>query len=102
MAFDHENHVIDPASGFQRHKDTGHLIGIEGAPPAQHPDAGSEFPKWVMPHASHVVMHPIHGHVTTPHFAEHHVDRQSKDVTVLVHDAEDEARALAPMVAAII
>ena len=58
-----------------------------------------EFPKFVEPHASHIVTQkPVHGdappHLSTPHFVEHHVDRFGK-VSVLVHDAEEEAKALA-------
>lgn len=97
MAFDHENHTIDEA-GFQRHKETGHLIGIEGAPPEKHPEAGSEYPKWVKPHHHHVHRHKLEGggeHVSTPHFTQHHVRRDNGEVTVLVHTPEEEAVALA-------
>lgn len=96
MAFDHENHVIDE-TGFQRHKETGHLIGIEAAPPSRHPDHGGEYPKWVIPHHHHVHRHR-HGdveHVSTPHFMQHHVHRDTGDVHVLVHTAEEEALARA-------
>lgn len=92
MAFDHENHYLDER-GFQRDKKTGHLVGIEQRPAvaAEHAD----FPKWVGPHIGHVHRHPATGHVSTPHFAEHHEGRDG-EVTVLVIDAEDEERALAP------
>jgi hypothetical protein len=96
MSFNHEEHYLDE-KGFQRHKETHHLIGIEGAPPAKHPDDGAEFPKWVKPHPHHV--HRQHRgdveHVSTPHFTQHHVRRDSGDVTVLVHTPEEEAKALA-------
>lgn len=51
-----------------------------------------EFPKWVVPHDSHVVRQGEH--LSTPHFPDVHVGRDSV-VTVLVHDAEQEAFALA-------
>jgi hypothetical protein len=92
MAFDHENHVID-AAGFQRHKETGHLIGIEGAPLAAHPHAGDEFPKWVKPHSNHIETQGERS--VTPRFPEHHVRRHDGEVSVLVHTPEEEALALA-------
>lgn len=55
-----------------------------------------EYPKWIEPHASH--LDHANGHVSVPLFPEHHVDRDGK-VTVLVKDAEDEAKALAARVA---
>lgn len=91
MAFDHENHVIDEA-GFQRHKETGHLVGIEGSPAVAHPEAGAEYPKWVKPHASHVHRH--RDHVSTPLFSEHHVHRDGA-VHVLVHSPEEAELAFA-------
>lgn len=96
MAFDHENHVID-ADGFQRHKTSGHLIGIEEAPPVKHPEDGAEWPKWVVPHESHVVRQKRGDveHISTPHFQHHHVNRADGVVTVLAHDAEEEAKAMA-------
>lgn len=54
--------------------------------------AHKEFPKFVEPHKSHIVMHG--DHVSVPHFPEHHVDRDGK-VTVRVDDEEHEAKALA-------
>lgn len=50
-----------------------------------------EYPKWVVPHDSHVVRHG--DHISTPHFADINVGRDSV-VTVLVHDAEQEELAL--------
>jgi hypothetical protein len=54
--------------------------------------AFKEFPKFVAPHESHVVK--TDDHVSVPMFSGHHVDREGL-VTVLVHDAEEEAKALA-------
>ncbi|HLH92075.1 MAG TPA: hypothetical protein VKX28_26885 [Xanthobacteraceae bacterium] len=69
---------------------THHLIGIEQAP-AQASKTDVEFPKWVVPHPSHVV--DTSGHISVADFA-HHIDRAGK-VTVLVKDAGEEAEALA-------
>lgn len=57
-----------------------------------------EYPKWVLVHLSHV--HTKLGgdgqeHFSVPAFPEFHVDRLTRLVSVLVHDAEDEAKALA-------
>lgn len=78
-----------------------------------------DYPKWVKPHDSHIVrkkLDPIHrglgssgghviasadgpDHVSTPAFAQYHVDRLTGAVSVLVNDAEEEAKALAEFVA---
>lgn len=92
MAFDHENHMLDPVSGLQVHKDTGHLIGIEQHPPQ--PSVGTEFPKLVEPHPNHVVWHSGN-HVSTPNFLMIDRDRVTGIVKVMVHDATEEAFALA-------
>jgi hypothetical protein len=42
--------------GLLKDGTTGHLIGIEQAPFTAHPEVGSDYPKWVTPHASHVSM----------------------------------------------
>lgn len=91
MSFNHDEHYLDE-KGFQRHKETHHLIGIEGAPPAKHPDEGSEFPKWVVPHHHHV--HQRGEHISTPHFPQFHINRNGGEVTVLVHTPEEEKHAL--------
>lgn len=89
--YDPNLHFID-RNGFARHKDTGHLLGIEPAPPKRHPQEGSEFPKWVTPHHHHI--HRVGDRLTTPKFAHFHVDRED-GVTVLVKNAAEEAFALA-------
>lgn len=78
--------------GFLRHSETGHLVGIEQKP---HPVAKEvvEFPKWVVPHDTHV-SRDAHGHVSVPLFPGHHVGRDGV-VTVMVKDADEEAKALA-------
>jgi hypothetical protein len=96
MAFDPEYHIIHPENGFQVHKDTGHRIGLDSAPHARVTDE-TEWPKWVKPHDSHV--HQQGDHISTPHFPQHHVDRATSEVTVLVHTPEEEAHALAEAVA---
>ena len=92
MAFDHENHIIDPATGFQIHKETGHRIGVDPAPPRP-VHADTDWPKWVKPHDNHIHRHG--DHLSTPHFPSHHVNRDGGDVMVLVHTPEEEAAALA-------
>lgn len=57
-------------------------------------EAHQEYPKLVAPHESHVLTAPGTGHISVPGFASHHIDRHNV-VTVLVHDAEEEAKALA-------
>lgn len=63
--------------------------------------AHQEFPKWIEPHASHVVDKPAVGespaHKSVPLFPLHHVDRDGR-VTVCVDDADHEAKALAEAV----
>lgn len=54
----------------------------------------SEFPKWVVPHESHVIR--LGGRdPMAPAFPQSHVDR-SGALTVLVDDADAESAALAP------
>lgn len=89
--FDPKLHYYD-AKGFARDKRTHHLLGIEEAPPPRHPNEGAEYPKWVTPHRGHVK--GMGEGVSTPLFPDFHVNRISGDVTVLVHDAEEEARAV--------
>lgn len=63
--------------------------------------AFKEFPKLVEPHASHIVTREAFGvpaHISAPSFSQHHIDREGK-ITVLVHSAEEEAKALAAAVA---
>lgn len=59
-----------------------------------------EYPKWVTPHASHVVRRKDDAdapeHVSTPAWPQHHVNRVNGEVTVLVNDAAEEKRAKAP------
>ncbi len=55
-----------------------------------------EFPKWVEPHASHVVTKG--DHVSSPAFPDFHVSRDDGKFSVLVHSAEEEAKALAAAV----
>ena len=96
MAFDHENHTIDPATGFQVDKTTGHKIGLENRPAEKVPYV--DFPKWIECHLGHIVRkRDGEGpeHVSTPAFPECHVDRVTGKVTVLVKDEEEEKLALA-------
>lgn len=91
--FDPALHYID-SKGFARHKDTGHLLGIEEQPPKRHPNEGAAFPKWVTPHPNHITRQG--DRMSAPHFhPDHfHVDR-TDNVTVQVRDADEEAFALA-------
>lgn len=50
---------ISPIGGLMRNPETGHLVGIEPAPYVPLANAGDEYPRWITPHASHVVFaHP--------------------------------------------
>ena len=118
--------------GLRKDSVTGHLIGIEQAPYASHPEVGSDYPKWVTPHASHVslatteaggahetgdfdteneianrkaeksnnlkaendqLIVPRGSVVSVPGF-EHHVRRHDGALMVLVHDEDEEKRAM--------
>jgi hypothetical protein len=94
MAID-ERHEIHPQSGFAVDKKTGVPVGLVGMPHLP-VSSETEFPKWVTPHDSHVVMQGINK--ITPHFPEFHVDRSDQSVTVMVKDTEEEAKALAAKV----
>ena len=92
---DPNNHVIDPVTGFAIHKDDGHIIGLEQATPVV--AVGKEWPKWVKPHDSQVVRKEADGYptsISTPGFAESHVNRTNGEVGVLVADEDEEKRAL--------
>ena len=89
--FDQENHTIDPVTGFVIHKDDGHLIGIEQVPAPV--VRGVEWPKWVVPHDSQIQRKKTEGapdHVSTPGFANYHVNRVNGEVMVLVADEDEE------------
>jgi hypothetical protein len=77
-----------------------------------------EFPKWIVPHASHVARQKVdqkrtrpgsenslraagadEEHISTPAWPDFHVSRITGEVTVLVKDAKEEALALAEYVA---
>ena len=60
------------------------------------PSTSEEWPKWVVPHESHVVRKKVDGapdHVSVTDFEESHVNRVDGSVTVLVKDEADEQRA---------
>ncbi len=59
--------------------------------------AHEEFPKWIEPDPSHIHKSDQTGHVSVPLFPDHHIDHNGV-VTVLVHDAEQEEKALAAAV----
>lgn len=98
MAFDDKQHELHPETGFMVDKETGHHVGMV-PPPSAKSTLDPDFPKWVTPHEEHIVRKTMGDgtpdHVSTPLFPDFHVDRVTKAVTVLVKDAEDEARALA-------
>lgn len=86
-----------PGADFLRHPETGHLIGIEQAPPAattQSTDP-AQYPKWVTPHVSWV-QRDASGRPMAPMFAHQHVDRTNpENFQVMVNSPEEEERALA-------
>ncbi len=101
-AFDPELHEIDPISGFQVDKKTGHKVGLETAPHKAPEGASSDWPRWVKVHASHVTrrkMGDAPEHVSVAAFPQHHVDRATGEVTVLVNDEAEAAKAEAEYVA---
>lgn len=57
-----------------------------------------EFPKWVSPHDSHIVKSQDGTVQSTPMFPDFHIDRLTGALTVLVHSAEEEAKAIAAKV----
>lgn len=92
---DQDNHIIDPVTGFAKHAETGHLIGIEQAPAARvHRDI--EWPKWIVPHESHIIRKKVDGApdaVSTPAWSQCHVNRVDGAVTVLVANEDEEKAA---------
>jgi hypothetical protein len=91
----HESHTVVqrrvPMQGFLRDSETGHLKGIEQAPPAV--SFPGEWPKWVLVHESHVVKQGDNNQVVQG-FEEAHRDRSNGKFSVLVRNPEDEKRAL--------
>lgn len=89
MAYDEKAHAFNE-HGFMVDKETGVPVGLIGKPPVSiHADP--EYPKWVVPHRSHIEMQG--DHIAVPSFVESHIARDGM-VTVLVHDAEHEMLAL--------
>jgi hypothetical protein len=91
MAFDPEQHEIDPKTGYMVDKETGHPVGLVSNPPVAAP-VDTVWPKWIKPHDGHLVRKG--DHVSTPHFPTFHVQRGTGEVTVLVKTEEEEAFAL--------
>ena len=90
MAFDPERHELDPITGFAIDKQTGARVGLDPLPHVStHEDP--EYPKWVEAHSSHVERRG--DVVSTPAFPLFHVNRVGGAVMVLVHDADEEAKA---------
>lgn len=88
--------VIDPKTGFLVYAETGHVVGLMAKPHKFGP--GTDFPKWVKAHDSHVVRQKLadgSDHISTPDYAEHHVNRVGGEVTVLIFNEDEEAAALA-------
>jgi hypothetical protein len=96
MAFEPERHEIDPRTGFIVDRETGHPTGLVPKPVLRVSD-DHEWPKWVLPHASHIVRDAF-GNVAVPSFPEFYIRRHDGEVTVLVHDADEEAMAFSAAV----
>jgi hypothetical protein len=92
MAFDPIVHFIDPTTGFIHDKDTGHPTGLVPKP-VERVNYDDEFPKWVKPHPTFVERDSFNN-VAVPCFPQFHIRRHDQEVTVLVHDEEEEALAL--------
>lgn len=94
---DPKQHIVDPDTGFHVDKDTGRMVGIEEAVRPQ-VELNPEWPKWVVPHESHVSRVKRDGfpdHVTAPLWSQFHVNRVDGVVTVLVKGEDEEQRAVA-------
>lgn len=97
MTINPDQHELDPATGFHVDKETKQIIGLTQAPVRRLTDE-EEWPKWVVVHPGHVVSREAEGspvHISVPAFPEHFVNRSNGEITVLVHDADGEERALA-------
>lgn len=96
-AFNSDFHDIDPATGFQIDKASGTFSGLVQKTFENAAEAVSDFPKWVVANVDHIVMKqdgdgPVH--ISTPGFPDFHVNRETKEVTVLVHDEDEEKKAI--------
>ncbi len=95
-AFDPNIHEIDPKTGFQVDKDTGHFSGLVAKAPASGVVVDREWPKWVSVHESHINRRKTEGepdYISTPAFPNFHVQRGAGDVTVLVRNEDEEKMA---------
>lgn len=91
MAFDANQHEYD-AQGFMIDKTTKQRVGLENPPPAA-PPKDNDYPKWVPVHPSQVVRKG--DYASTPNWPTFSVDRITRAITVLVKDADEEAKAVA-------
>jgi len=93
MAFDPAIHDQHPETGLHIDKRTGLPAGLAPLPIVRvnHDD---EYPKWVVPHSDHIGRHPQNDYVVTPLFTQHHLNRVNGEVTVLVHNEDEELRAM--------
>jgi hypothetical protein len=78
---------IDPVTGFQIDKETGHFVGIVPAPIKS--GIVTEYPKWIEPHISHVDLTGDGRHIVGDH--ENDWDRWGNH-KILVHDEDDELK----------
>jgi hypothetical protein len=69
------------------------VIGVEQVDLPVHKPGNAEFPKWVKVHDSHKVQDG-YGNFSVPDFHGSYFDRVTKEMTVLVHDHDEEAKAL--------
>jgi hypothetical protein len=96
MAFDQENHTLDPDTGYAIDKDTGRRIGIDPAPHLP-VNRDPDWPKWVVAHDSHIQRRKVEGVpdvVSTPGWPDSHVNRVDGSVTVLVRNEDEEKLAM--------
>ena len=100
MAFDPAQHEVDDKTGFHIHKETGLPVGMGSV--AHKPTdfdekqpVSREYPSWVKVHRGHIVRAEGTGHISVPLFPEFHIDRVTQEISVLVKDAEEEAKASA-------
>ncbi len=96
MAFDQTRHGFDE-HGYMIDLKDGHRVGHVPAPIAVGPPA--EYPKWVKPHDTWLVVKTGQGavpHVSAPPWEHVHVNRGDRAVTILVADKDEEKLAMGP------
>jgi hypothetical protein len=69
------------------------IIGVEQVDLPAHKPETTEYPKWVKVHDSHKVQDG-YGNICVQDFHGFYFDRVTKEMTVLVHDLDEETKAI--------